>query len=59
MTGFENKTFRELVSMKAFELEKMGTEEAETLSEDLRILVRRIYAFQSKETADKPNERMA
>ena len=46
MTNFENRTFRELVSMKSRELERTEREEAIELADELRKLVNRIYAFQ-------------
>ena len=46
MTGFENRTFRDLVNIKSRELELTETKEGEDLAEELRKLVNRIYAFQ-------------
>ena len=52
MTAFENRTFRELVRMKARELELTGTEKGEDLAEELRKLVKEIYAFQQQNDTD-------
>lgn len=46
MTNFENRTFRELVSMKSREMERTEREEAIELADELRKLINRIYAFQ-------------
>ena len=48
MTRFEDRTFRDLANMKSRELEQTETQEGEDLSEELRRLVKRIYAFQQK-----------
>ena len=53
MTGFENRTFRDLVNMKSRELELTEMEEGIELAEELRKLVNRIYAFQQKNGIDK------
>ncbi len=52
MTSFENRTFRDLVNMKSRELELTETKEGEDLAEELRKLVKRIYAFQQKNGTD-------
>jgi hypothetical protein len=53
MTGFENRTFRDLVNMKSRELELTENEEGIELAEELRKLVNRVYAFQQKNGTDK------
>lgn len=52
MTNFENRTFRDLVNIKARELELTETEEGEDLAEELKRLVKHIYAFQHKNGTD-------
>ena len=53
MTSFENRTFRDLVNIKARELELTETEEGIELAEELRKLINRAYAFQQKNGTDK------
>lgn len=53
MTGFENRTFRDLVNMKSRELELTEKEEGIELAEELRRLINRVYAFQQKNGTDK------
>lgn len=53
MTGFENRTFRDLVNIKSRELELTETEEGIELAEELKKLVNRVYAFQQKNGTDK------
>ena len=48
MTSFEDRTLRELVRMKAREVELTETEEGERLAEELKRLVKEIYAFQQQ-----------
>lgn len=52
MTGFENRTFRDLVNIKASELRLTETEEGENLADELQELIRKIYAFQQKNGTD-------
>lgn len=52
MTSFENRAFRDLVNIKAKELELTETKEGEDLAEELKRLVKRIYAFQQKNGTD-------
>lgn len=53
MTGFENRTFRDLVNIKARELELTETKEGEDLAEELRKIINRVYSFQNKNGTDK------
>lgn len=53
MTPFENRTLRDLVGMKSRELEKEGTEEAVSLAEELRELVKRIYGHQQANNGER------
>ena len=48
MTGFENKTFKTLVNIKASELILTETKEGKALAEELQNLVDKIYSFQQK-----------
>ena len=52
MTGFENRALRDLVNMKSRELELTEKEEAVELAEELRSLIKRVYAFQRKNGTD-------
>ena len=55
MTYFENRAFRDLATMKARELEETGTEEAEQIADELRKLIKKIYAYQAKvDNNEKP-----
>lgn len=53
MTSFENRTLRDLVNMKSRELELTEMEEGIELAEELRKLIKKVYAFQQKNGTDK------
>lgn len=53
MTAFEDRTLRELVRMKAREVELTGTEEGERLAEELKKLIKQICAFQQQNNSEE------